>query len=506
MQGLTIQNWLTRNAKYRPQHLAILFKDTRWTYEKLNSEVNRLVHAFQAAGIGKGDKVATCLPNTLELFEVYWACAKLGAVAVPLSPLLRKSGLTNLINNADTKLLITNSDVAHHLDEVRADITVANENIWLIDTDKNSYHAKKIAASPLEPQVERVSPEDPYNIIYSSGTTGEPKGIVISHQVRAIYGSLFASQFRMTPESIALHSGSIIFNGAFLTLMPTMFLGGTFILEECFQPEKLLPRLKQEKVTHTILVPSQIMACLQDPTFNHSEISSLEYILSVGAPLLLEYKSELNLRMPEVFYELYGLTEGFVTILDKTRAAAKTGSVGCPPPFMDLRIVNDKGEDVAVGEVGEIVGRGTILMSGYYKRPELTAETVRDGWLFTGDLGYVDSEGYLHLTGRKKDLIISGGVNVYPVDIEEVIVQHPRVKDVGVFGVPHHEWGEAPVAAIVTKNAEPICANEMREWVNSRIGARYQKVHEVWFVPELPRNVAGKVLKRELRETFLSNH
>ncbi|MEK7356800.1 MAG: class I adenylate-forming enzyme family protein [Bdellovibrionota bacterium] len=507
MDGFTIQNWLTRNAKYRPKYLAFVFKDTRWTYEKLNQEVNRLVHAFQAAGIGKGDKVATCLPHALELFETYWACAKLGAVAVPLSPLLRKTGLTNLITNSDTKLLITNADVAKHLEEVKRDIPLDDEQIWLIDSPENSYHAKKSAQSVDEPRVERVVGSDPYNIIYSSGTTGEPKGIVISHEVRALYGSLFANTFRMTPESVSLHSGSIIFNGAFLTLMPSMLLGATYILEDSFKPREIVGRLKQEKITHTILVPSQISACLQEPEFSHSEIPSLEYILSVGAPLLKEYKEELNRRMPEVFYELYGLTEGFMTILDKTQAAGKAGSVGCPPPFMDLKICNDKGEDVARGEVGEIVGRGPILMSGYYNRPELTAETIRDGWLYSGDLGFVDEDGFLTLAGRKKDLIISGGVNVYPTDIEAIIAKHPKVKDVSVFGVPHCDWGEAPVAAVVLANESGACCpEEMRDWVSSRIEARYQKVDKVWFVPELPRNVAGKVLKRELRETYLARN
>lgn len=504
MEGLTIQNWLARNAKVRPQHLAFIFKDTRWTYEQLNAQVNQLVRAFQAAGVRKGDKVATCLPNASELYETYWACAKLGAVAVPLSPLLRKTGLTNLITNADIKLLITNSDVATHLQEVKNDLPLADEQIWLIDSSKNSYHAKKAAQSSAEPTVEQVCGTDPYNIIYSSGTTGEPKGIVLSHEVRAVYGTLFANSFRMTPESVVLHSGSIIFNGAFLTLLPAMYLGATYILEESFKPHELLNRLKQEKVTHTILVPSQIMACLHEASFTHAEIPSLEYVLSVGAPLLREYKEDLNRRLPEVFYELYGLTEGFMTILDKTQAASKAGSVGVPPPFMDMRIVNDNGEDIAVGEIGEIIGKGPVLMSGYYKRPELTAQAIRDGWLYTGDVGFVDGDGFLHLTGRKKDLIISGGVNVYPVDIEEVLVKNPSIKDVSVFGIPHSDWGEAPVAAVVLKQDSRSCsASEILDWVNSQIEARYQKVHKIWFVPELPRNVAGKVLKRELRESFL---
>ncbi|MBT3292392.1 MAG: AMP-binding protein, partial [Victivallales bacterium] len=188
---------------------------------------------------------------------------------------------------------------------------------------------------------------------------------------------------------------------------------------------------------------------LADPRFDEDHIPSLEMVLTVGAPLHLEHKEELVRRMPKRFYELYGLTEGLCTVLDRDAPHSKLGSVGVPPPFYELRIVDDDGNDVPVGEVGEIVGRGPVLMPGYYKRPDLTAEAIRDGWLHSGDLGRLDEDGYLYLVDRKKDMIISGGVNVYPRDIEELAVAHPSVRDVAVFGVPHPQWGEQPVAAVV---------------------------------------------------------
>lgn len=503
---LTIQHWLTRHAKYKAQKTAVLCGEQRLSFFELNANVNQLVRALQQAGVVKGDKIATILPNCIELWEIYWACAKMGAVAVPLSPLLRGSGLANLVDNADTKVVITNRETAWHVTEVKGAISgVSADHYWLTNASGvngyQSYHEQKAVQSTAEPDVETVTGSDPYNIIYSSGTTGLPKGIVISHAVRALYGSLFANSYRMTPESVVMHSGSIIFNGSFLTLMPAMFLGCTYVLHDHFDPHQVITDIGKESVTHTILVPSQIIACLQQQQFCKQELPSIEYILSVGAPLLLEHKQELNKRIPGVFYELYGLTEGFMTILDKTDATRKTGSVGYPPSFMDMKICDEKGEPVLAGAIGEIVGRGPLLMDGYYKNEPQTKETLRNGWLYTGDLGYVDEEGFLFLTGRKKDLIISGGVNVYPADIEEVIIRHSSVKDVAVFGVAHNEWGETPVAAVVLKTTDAD-AEAIKTWVNNHINARFQKVNDILIMEELPRNVAGKVLKHELKEQY----
>jgi acyl-CoA synthetase (AMP-forming)/AMP-acid ligase II len=225
-------------------------------------------------------------------------------------------------------------------------------------------------------------------------------------------------------------------------------------------------------------------------------------ILSLGAPLHREYKDRLNRLLPNRFYELYGLTEGFVTILDRGDAVRKAGSVGTPPMFYRLRVVREDGSDCAPGEVGEIVGRGPILMKGYFKRPDLTAEAVRDRWLYSGDLGYLDEEGYLYLVDRKKDMIDSGGVKVYPKDLEEIAIRHPAVLEVAVFGVPHEKWGETPFAAVVLHKDADVTAETLRDWINERVGARYQRVSEVAILPEFPRSAAGKILKRELREPY----
>lgn len=500
---LTISQLLARNAKYRPDHLALVFNDLRLTYAQLNASVNQLCHAMQAAGITKGSKVATLLPNCAELYQIYWACAKIGAVCVPNSPLLRGTGLVNLLNDADTQLLVSNQSLMPYVAEVRAALQCPH--YWLTDSQATGFvnYYEQINAQPTtEPPTEGIAPDDPYNIMYSSGTTGLPKGIVISHQVRALYASLFANYFRMTPESVVMHSGSIVFNGSFLTLMPLMFVGGTYVLLDHFDPQAVVEVIAREQVTHTILVPSQIVACLALEDFGQSMLGSLEYILSVGSPLLLEHKEALGQRMPGVFYELYGLTEGFMTILDKTEFQKKMGSVGAVPQFMEVKIVDDTGNELPSGQIGEIVGRSPLLMSEYYNNPEKTAEAIQDGWLFTGDVGYLDADGYLFLTGRKKDLIISGGVNVYPVDIEEIVAKHPAVQDVAVFGVPDPEWGETPVAAVILKAGVQVAATDLKRFANDNLEARYQKLSDVVILSEFPKNVAGKVLKRELKEQY----
>jgi len=251
-----------------------------------------------------------------------------------------------------------------------------------------------------------------------------------------------------------------------------------------------------------MMVPSQIIALLHSPQCTAEYLQSLEMLCSVGAPLHREHKDELNRRLPEIFYELYGLTEGFATILDKIDYATKPDLVGTPPPFFEMRIVNERGEDAGLYEVGEILGRGPILMPGYYKRPDLTAQTIVDGWLHTGDLGYVDEDGFLYLIDRQKDMIITSGANVYPRDIEEVAVQHPAVRETAVFGIPDEMRGEVPLAAIILKQPGAARPEELRQWINERVAVAYQKVYTVVIMEDFPHSVAGKTLKRVMREPY----
>ncbi len=512
--SLCLGHVVARHARYRPRHTAVVVPpgrggghEVRLTWRELDGYVNRWANALASLGVTRGDRVATVLGNGLPLLASYWSCAKLGAVMVPMSPLLTASGLASLLADAAPTVVLTAHDVQIDLAAVRRDWPAPAT--WVLadaaaDDEAAGLRAfgELIGAASDAPPAAAVASTDLFTLMYTSGTTGLPKGIQHTHFIRAMYATTMANAWRMAPESVVLHAGALVFNGAMVTMLPGFMCGATYVLHRAFDAEAFIATVEAERVTHTMLVPSQIIAILNAPGFDPARLTSLEMVLSLGAPLHKEHKDRLNRLLPDRFYELYGLTEGFITVLDRDDAQRKAGSVGVPPPFYSMRIVGADGRDLPAGEVGEIWGRGPITMPGYYHRDEMTAQALADGWLHTGDLGYVDADGYLYLVDRIKDMIDSGGVKVYPKDIEEVAARHPAVREVAVFGIPHDKWGETPVAAIVLREPDAIDADALKHWINANVQAKYQRVERVVLFPDFPRNAAGKTLKRELRAPF----
>ena len=503
-----------RHARYRPHHTAVLVPprrpsehEVRLTWRELDAYVNRWANALAGLGVARGDRVVTVLGNGLPLLATYWSCAKLGAAIVPMSPLLTASGLVSLLDDAAPKVVLASHDAQIDLADVRR--RCAAPAAWVLedaaaDDEAAGMHSfgDLLGTAPDTAPEREVHADDLLTLMYTSGTTGLPKGIQHTHFIRAMYATTMANAWRMAPESVVLHSGAIVFNGAMVTMYPAFMCGATYVLHRAFDAEAFIATVEAERVTHTMLVPSQIIAILEAPGFDPARLTSLQMVLSLGAPLHKEHKDRLNRLLPNRFYELYGLTEGFITVLDRDDAQRKAGSVGVPPPFYAMRIEGPDGRELPAREVGEIVGRGPITMPGYYGREEMTAQALAGGWLHTGDLGYVDEDGYLYLVDRIKDMIDSGGVKVYPKDVEEVAARHPAVREVAVFGIPHAKWGETPVAAVVLREPDSVGADALKEWINARVQAKYQRVDRVVIFADFPRNAAGKTLKRELRAPF----
>jgi acyl-CoA synthetase (AMP-forming)/AMP-acid ligase II len=494
------------NAEWRGRHPAVRCDGQSLDWRQLGASVNRVANALSALDLVPGDRVAILMQNSIDMLAAMLGAVCGGFVAVPLNVSVADDGIEKQIIDCEAKAIIASPEHAGRIDGMRARLPAAigARTISAPEPRAGWLHLAELmqAASPLAPEL-RIAPGDACNIIYSSGTTGLPKGIVHTHACRMAWAYDMSVALRYHADARTLMSLGLYSNISWVTMLNTILCGGTLILMPRFDIRSCLELIERERISHAGMVPVQFQRLLESAEFPRHDLASLESLMCCGSPLHAELKKSIVARIPGDFIELYGLTEGLVTIQSPQDAALWPASVGKPCPGQYLRILDDDDRPLPAGEAGEIVGYGRLLMSGYLNRDEENAcSTWTDAagrrWLRTGDIGRVDDDGNLYLVDRKKDMIISGGQNIYPADIEAVIATHPKVSEVAVIGVGSERWGETPLAVVCGKGIEPA---DLMRWANDRLG-RQQRLAGVQLIDELPRNPNGKVLKRELRKRF----
>ncbi|HEY0940533.1 MAG TPA: class I adenylate-forming enzyme family protein, partial [Steroidobacter sp.] len=469
------------------------------------ARINQVANGLHGFGVGSGHKVAALIDNRFETAEAVLGVMRSGAAIAPINITISDDAIRTQLLDCEPSLIIASPAEALRIDGLGGLSALQHCPRVVVGGEAPGWieFTQWREAQPSTAPSARPAPEDLCTIIYSSGTTGIPKGISHSHRGRVGYAVYGAQALRMHEDGVTVCTLGFYSNATWVSLLSALAIGSTAVIEAAFKPEMFLNSVQQHRATHVFLVPLQYRMLLECPSRDSFDVSSLQALCAAGAVMSGELKERLSQWVHCAFVEAYGLTEGFVTILSDRDGRRKPSSVGRPLPGSDMKIVREDGSEAACGECGEIVGLSAFVMDGYYKRPVETAEAFLVDergrrWLRTGDVGYVDEEGFLYLRDRKKDMIVSGGQNVFPIDIEMVAAQHPDVAQVAVIGVEHEKWGETPLAVIVPRAGKRPQAQELAAWINERVGKR-QRVSGVVFRQSLPLNALGKVLKRQLR-------
>ncbi len=489
-----------------PDKECLVCDGERFTYSQLYERASRLANSLMAMGLGKGDTVAIMLRNCSQYVEIYFALASMGAVAVPLNFMLKGKGLEFLINNSQAKVLFMEEVTRDLVESVRGNLeSLRQDGLVFVGSEApdgyTAYEELISSGAPGDPGVP-VGEDDDLIILYSSGTTGLPKGIVLTHRTRLAYYHWCGLEYGMLFDGVHLVTTPMYHNVACFLSQTQFYTGGKVVIMSKYDPEECAALIKAEEVTSTFMVPTQLNLILQSRTVDRGTLTSVRTLITGAAPLATRTKEEIIGMFQCDLHEMYGLTEtGLITNMKPKDALRKVRCVGQPFFHMEMRVVDDQGNDVPLGEVGEIIARGPLLLRTYYRNEEAYRKSMRDGWFFSGDLGRIDEEGFLYLVDRKKDMICSGGVNIYPMDIEEALHSHPKIHESAVIGVPDDKWGEAVLAVVVLRPGESLTEQEIIGYCKENIAA-YQAPKSVVFVEALPRNPSGKVLKRELRSPY----
>jgi acyl-CoA synthetase (AMP-forming)/AMP-acid ligase II len=500
-----------------PDRTAMACEDDSRTFAGLQDRVNRLATALQGMGVGKGDRVAIMALNSIPFVEVYYATARLGGVFVPLNYRAKHEELTYMCNNSETKALFVGQRYLDLCAAIRSELTTV-QHLICVDGKANGmedYEALLAANEPEEIWTD-IDDNDPTIVIYTSGTTALPKGVVLTHMGMSVYVTNTVTPADPSEENpdVLLVSVPFYHVAGATTMLSAVWAGRKMVILPQFDPKHWLEAVEKHRVTHSFVVPTMLKRIMEHPDFDKHDISSLKLVAYGAAPMPWEVVTHAVKVMKCGLMNAYGQTESTssLTFLGpedhkipdgppeaRERALNRLRSVGRPMDDVVVMIMDPEGEILPPGQEGEIVAQGARVMAGYLNREEDTSAAIKDGWLHTGDVGWMDEDGYLYITGRTKDLIIRGGENIAPGEIEAVLQQHNAVEDCAVIGVPDVEWGEEVKAVVVLKHGYKATPDELSAFVKERL-ASYKVPKYYTFVGELPRNYVGKVLKTELRK------
>ena len=500
------------NAKRYPDTLAIKDQNRSFTYRQTNERVNRLADSLLALGLKKGDKVAVLLENSIEIVELYLATAKTGLIIVPINFRLVGREIEYIVNNSDAETIFVHEQFTGAVDQVWAELgKIPPQRRFVVGAPAGGYREYETfigAGSSQEPACE-VKPSDTWILIYTSGTTGRPKGVLRSHESHIAFYMINALDFGFTRDDFCMnvmplcHINSVYFTFTFLYLGASVYIHPAL----SFKGEEVLEIIEREKITFISLIPTHYNLILSvTGKGRNRDVSSIRKLLCSSAPVRRKMKMDIMDFFTGVqLYEAYGSTEaGTVTVLRPEEQLRKLGSIGCESLGTDLvKILDENGHEVPVGEIGEIFSRGPMLFDGYYKLPEKTAQSFRGEYFSAGDMGRKDEDGFFHIVDRRDNMIITGGENVYPSEVEEVIAGHECVFDCACIGAPDEKWGEKVVAVVVCRPG--LSEDQLGEAIKERCKtalARFKRPKEIIFVKqeEMPRTPTGKILHRKLRE------
>jgi acyl-CoA synthetase (AMP-forming)/AMP-acid ligase II len=448
-----ITDVMDSHGKWRANKPAVICGDERISWAAFTRRINKVANGLIKRGLQKGDKVSLLSTNRLEVLEILFGTVKAGGVIVPLSAMVPGDSLARMVIDSDSRFLFAGPGQPDNIGPYRSEFSnIAADGFFALGEPVagwHSYAALVDESSDEKPGISMVY-EDAFNIMYTSGTTGVPKGILHTHHNRTQFASMFAIDYRIDSSAVNIVTTALYANGTWLTMLPTLFAGGTLVLMPAFDPRDFLELVQKEKCTHTFMVPTQFTVLLEQPDFDSYDLSSMRLWNSAGSPLRAQTKAEVIKRFSGELVELWGLTEGAATTLKPEDMESKMESVGLPLVGWDVRIIDAEGREVPRGETGEIVAFSSWLMPEYYKLPEKTAEAIWSDaagltYLKTGDMGKLDEDGFLYILDRKKDMIISGGINIFASDIEDVLTRHPAVQDAieRILGAEH---GSLPLA------------------------------------------------------------